>query len=339
MKIKRSILLAIASVSFVSAIAGCGLFRPINNAKVLSLDSNDTREVSFARQVEQARLNYHNALTSLGQFYRKTGVLQQFKWTQKEVKNLERTQSWHFSIANNALQGITPETIPADADENYRVEQVITWRQKYLLSLRDLANYYTEIKAGKKRKIVNLTLLGFRDEETYKYILSIELPPFNLRPSKVIAKADIMYTRALQLYKQGSAIPAVADYKKQREALKLFKKMIELYPQSTNIANAAFYIGEIYKEYFHEHYLAVLWYKRALTWNPNIAQPIRYQIAVQLDFNLGKKSEALKYYRDALKHEPYYPGNVRYCKQRIRELLRILGTREMQQRREAAKKK
>ena len=129
-----------------------------------------------------------------------------------------------------------------------------------------------------------------------------------------------MYARAEEMHIQGRKYPAAADYEKEREALRLFKQLIRMYPDSTKIPLAAYYIGEIYKEYFQEHYLAVLWYERAWTWDPNVAKPARFQCAVQYDHNLQEKNKALELYRACLEYEPYFPSHVDYARGRIRKL-------------------
>ena len=287
------------------------------------VDSADQQEAMLVDAIEKARAEYESHLSSLVQYYIDKGDDQRERWAIKEQKNLEKAHKFEW-INYTPLSSPTPVTVSM----NYEVEMVdnvVTSREEYLLNIDALAQHLEQKEPESFRvKLIHNAQYRFHHEETYLYLTHINPAPEKHKSAQIIAEANEMYNQALKLYRDGKFIPAAANYEKQRDSLVLFKRLIRQYPQSTRIAESAFYIGEIYKEYFREHYLAVLWYKRALEWEPRIALPVRFQIAVQYDFNLGSKPEALKYYRKVIKHETRFDSNFDYALGRIKEIEKIL---------------
>ncbi len=297
--------------------------------KVLNVAPTDAQEVSRVDAVEQARSNYRAMLVAQEDFYILIGDDQKQAWANKERTNLDKAQTFQFVPAPKTATPAPPRKITAGSDERALVEDVLDARAAYMKSLDQLALHYeaNDSKDGQfKAHVIHTVQDRFRKEKTYRYVRVSQLPPLTLKPTKNSPEANAMYDAAWKLFLKGSLFPALADYDKQREALRTFQSMIKKYPNSTRIAVAAFHIGEIYKEYFQEYYLATLWYDRAVHWHPNIEKPVRFQTAVQYDIRLGERARALRYYRAVLKYEPYYNsnGNYRYSIQRIRELEDIL---------------
>jgi hypothetical protein len=96
--------------------------------------------------------------------------------------------------------------------------------------------------------------------------------------------------------------------------------LVHTYPTSTRIALSAYYIGEIYKEYFDENYRGVLWYERAWQWDPGITQPARFQAAVVYDYRLHHRGKAVELYRLVLQDETFNVTNTLFAERRIEEL-------------------
>ena len=305
-------------------LPSCGLTRPYLSSKEIALDPKDPTELKLVGQIEDARFEYFAALTKLNEFYSNIGMVQKQRWAKKELNNLEKTQPISFTLNGETILSNKKHSVPVNPTERELVEAVISWRTAYLNNLAKLAEYFGKKKDLDRQGLVDLVISRFFPDSVFMYLESLEVPPASLRPSKKIPLADQMYDRAMHLYEEGKKYPAIADYDKQRQALVLFKRLIRQYPNSTKIAKAAFIIAEIYKEYFHEYYLSALWYKRALDWDPGVPFPARFQLAVQLDFHLGQKAEALKYYIGHTKKEAHYGNSTRYAHQRIGELSKML---------------
>ena len=294
-----------------------------SSIKTLDVDPGNQAEVAAAGKVEAARLRYRSNLAALLDYYNSIGNVQKSLWASRELKNLDEAQEFDWGGISPASQ---PTSAPAPApdaknpEERELVENITSSRKTYILAVDDLAKLYEQADEEFKAYVIHTMQTRFRPERTYYYLLDIQVPSKNLEPVRMYPKADELYNEALALHQAGSKVPGFADYRKQRRALTLFKQIIRQFPDSTKIALAAFYIGEIYKEYFDEHYLAALWYERAWTWDPYVSAPVRFQAALQYDIHLDEKEKAMELYKASLKLEPYYDSNTRYCGQRIREL-------------------
>ena len=320
----KNVIKSLAIAALFVLLPSCGLMRPSLPTKEVVLDPKDPTELRLVQNIEDARFEYFAALTKLNQFYTKIGEIQKQRWSKTELKNLEKTQPVTFTLNGQPVLSKKQHSVPANATETELVEAVISWRTAYLENLSKLAVYFAKKDDIYHQGIVDLVISRFYPDKVFMYLSNLEVPPASLRPTKVIPRANKLYARAINLYEKGKKIPGFADYDNIRQSLVLLKRLIKNYPNSSKIAQAAFHIGEIYKEYFHEYYLSVLWYKRALDWDPYIPYPVRFQLAVQLDFHLGQKEEALKYYIGHTKREKHYGNSTRYAHQRIGELYRIL---------------
>ena len=144
----------------------------------------------------------------------------------------------------------------------------------------------------------------------------------------MISEADDLYSKGSQLYEEGKGWMRTflsTNYNKQRSALAYFRELIRRYPSSDKIALSAFYVGEIYKEYFNEDVRAVHWYELAWAWDPHIQLPARFQAATVYDHRLKNPLKALTTYQLAVRHEQFDPSNVRYAQVRIEILQQELS--------------
>lgn len=300
-----------------------GLFK--GHVDTLDVSGGKASEQALAAKAKAAFNRYELALADLRTYYEQIGDVQKQAWTREEINNLEAAHA-------ASIEGVPAADVPArgsntEPSEQMLVENVITARNDYRLAMDQLAEYYERDGQADQALIVHTMQARFHPEETHAYMITVALPPEDLQPMEVSEEANAMFDRAEQLHIEGRAIPAAADYDKQREALELFRNLIRRYPYSTKIPMAAYYIAEIYKEYFNEHYLATVWYERAWTWDPHVAAPARFQCALQYDIHLGDYPTALQLYRDSLEYEPYYPSHVRYAQRRIEEIQRYLANR------------
>jgi hypothetical protein len=105
------------------------------------------------------------------------------------------------------------------------------------------------------------------------------------------------------------------------QALDVFVDLIRRYPSSNKIDDAAFWCGEIHKEYLKDQEpIAVRWYERAYTWDPDTPHPARFQAAVTYDFRLHDRARALELYRRVVDTETANKSNVSFAVTRIHQL-------------------
>ena len=292
--------------------------------KLLVVDPENPAEQAAATGVEAARINYLYRLNVLKSYYRKIGNMDKYNWTRDEIDNLDTAQTFTW--------GGLPEIIPPkgesleNADERLLVEYLLAARKSYLNAVAELADFYDRKSPGsyKARRIHNMQMRLF-PERTYMYFFDAEIPPAELKGLEVIPEAEKLYAKALKLHEKGKGILRIfitTDYGKQREALIFFLQLVNRYPHSTKNALAAYYIGEIYKEYFNKNLRAVRWYQRAWQWDQNILRPARFQAAAVWDLRLKEKEKAIECYKLVIKHEQFNMSNVTFAHRRIRELMK-----------------
>jgi hypothetical protein len=219
-----------------------------------------------------------------------------------------------------------PDIKITDAKEVDLVEQLLFHRAMYYRSLGALHDYYVSRGYDNKSRLAAHELKDARRIRPFRYIMSGEIPSASLSPIESIAEADTAYDEAVAMLKGGGhGLPFIYRESKLREALASFRGLIETYPSSDKIDDAAFYCGEIHKEYFDENRLAVRWYERAFTWNPQTPHPARFQAAVVYDYRLYDRARALELYHDVIANETQDQSNVNFSVRRIGQL-----TSEMQ---------
>lgn len=222
-----------------------------------------------------------------------------------------------------------PEGVPlpnirvADMTEADLVENTIRHRAMYARHLQVLAQFYSEHGLENKANWARNELRDLRHVKPYAYILDAETPVVSLRPNESIAEADRLYEEGTAIMKKGGhGVPIWYNQDTMKLALAKFKELVEKYPTSDKIDDAAFMIGEIHKEYFEEkdNTIALQWYQRALDWNPNTPHPVRFQMAVVYDYRLHDRDRALALYQEVLQKETFNKSNVEWSQVRIGQL-------------------
>ena len=219
-----------------------------------------------------------------------------------------------------------PDIIVIDAKEVDLVEAVLTHRAEYYRSLKVLRDYYERHGYHAKRMWASDEVKGVERIKPYKYIVDAEIPMASLRPVDSIPEADALYTKGRELLMQGGhRIPALYREDLMIESLRTFTELITKYPTSDKIDDAAFYCGEITKEYLKDQEeIALRWYERAWTWDPKTPHPARFQAAVVYDYRLHDRARALELYQSVLKLEANNKSNAAFAMTRIHFLTRDL---------------
>lgn len=204
------------------------------------------------------------------------------------------------------------------------VEEMIRHRAMYARHLRVLVRFYSEHGNEEKANWARRELRDLQHVKPYQYLDDAIVPMSTLRPVESIAEADRLYQEGLDLMKKGGhGVPGLYNQETMKLALAKFNELVDRYPRSDKIDDAAFYIGEIHKEYFEEldNSIAVKWYKSAIEWNPDLPYPARFQMAVVYDYRMHDREQALFWYQQVLEQEPdIEKTNTMFANNRIREL-------------------
>ncbi len=202
------------------------------------------------------------------------------------------------------------------------VENVLSHRARYYQGLEDLRDYYREHGYATKQSWAEFELEGLRRVKAFRYVIDAEIPSNQLRPTEQISEADALYDQGRALMKKGGYdVPIFYRERSMIKAADVFRELIDRYPNSDKIDDAAFYLGEIHNKYLPDQEpIAVTWYERAWTWDPQTPHPARFEAAVIYDKRLHDRDRALELYQNVLKDETADRSDVRYAARRIRQL-------------------
>lgn len=325
MKTKWISLAALSAMAFAITGFGCdrpapvvrdSLGRPITE---LGVTPQDPPIYEAVQKAENARVNYRYRLEVLNSYYLRTGNFDKRIWAEREIANLDQAQWFKW-------QGIQQVPAPgetiANADEVLLVERVVLARQDWIAAMKQVADLYAQRGMSTPERCARVALERLDPVKTYMYFLDAEIPPATLRPTASIPQANALFDEAKSLFKQGKGFVPMfgTNVPRERRALELFRQLIRDHQNSDKIALAAYYIGDIYKEYFDENVRAVAWYQRAWEWDPNVTEPARFQAATVYDKRLRNYPMAVKCYEEALRRDPPRLANFDHARERLKEL-------------------
>ena len=205
------------------------------------------------------------------------------------------------------------------ANEVDYVENLAASRDAYRQALIALLDHYQTIGNATKLQWAQTELKTFDQMVRYQYLQPAEWVPENLAATDSIEEADTLYGEAKELYNESGGMIIVANKSKLQQALGLFNQLIQQYPSSDKIDDAAYKAGRIY-EYLKNYELAAVYYQRAFQWNEATTYPTRFRAAKVMDQKLKMRKEALALYQLAIVKEARYSDNVEYAKERVAAL-------------------
>jgi len=200
------------------------------------------------------------------------------------------------------------------------VEAVAAARKQYERTLEALKEYYLKRGNHTKTGWVESELQGFEQTPKARYLLAAEIAGPDLRPAKRIEAADKLYQEGLDYKNYPAFPPGKKDYLKV--ALEKFHTVIDKYPQSDKIDDAAFRMGEIYGGwYFQDYARAVSSYERCWQWDPETKHPARFKAAKIFEEKLKNRAKAVELYNEVIAHT-HNEDLARQAQSRIRALTR-----------------
>lgn len=208
-----------------------------------------------------------------------------------------------------------------DGAEVDLVEAVLEHRSLYHSHLRQLHDYYRRHGDPVKADWAAFELRGLGGVKQFKYFLDAELPPKELKAAEPDPEADALLEQGLELMRKGGhGVPALYREDRMVEAANVFQLLVQKYPESDKIGDAAFYLGEIHRDYLPgQELLAANWYERAVAWDPDTPHPARFRAAVIYDELLHDRDHALELYHGVVK-VGFDAQRTRRAAQRIHQL-------------------
>ena len=175
------------------------------------------------------------------------------------------------------------------------VEEVARIRKTYGRALKALRDFYTERGTVHKLEWITSEMTAFEKVPKIQYLIVPELAGPDLRPTRSIEAADQLYAEGVHYKDYPAFPPGKKDYLKI--ALEKFRTIIEKYPESDKIDDAAFRMGEIYGGwYFQDYARAVQSYQRCWEWNSKSEHPALFNAAKIYDEKLKNRVKAVELY-------------------------------------------
>jgi len=178
--------------------------------------------------------------------------------------------------------------------EKELVDEVKKRREEYAAALNKLRQFYYDTGNAERLAQASFELGDLMRVRQYDY-QGLEDILGDLNPTKNLPEANELFDRAQALRRR--AWPPWGSEQRLREALKLYLQLVEKYPESNRVPEAAFAIGDILERAaFREYRRAARWYERAFQWDPKIKLPARYCAAVLYEEKLCDYEKAARLY-------------------------------------------
>lgn len=210
---------------------------------------------------------------------------------------------------------------PEKTGEVELVENVIKARRDYWASLDKLRQHYVSTNEIEKAKWAEDELKSYHRMMKYSYRLDVkDVPPPTLQPKQNIPEANNLFRRAVDFKSKGSGDEYIDN---QRRAEILFQAILDKYPESDKIAEAAYHLGDVYEHYRPKPQFerAAAYYERSFQWNKASATDARLRAAKIYDRELKMYDKAKEYYRAVMNHDTN-PSRVEEAESRLKELSR-----------------
>lgn len=291
-------------------------------------------ETDLVAQLQQVRADYKRLLQVMHRWYLDQGLHDKATWAKNELSDLNRVRTREYLSAGEAqalklkgvdesgkasLQSIDMSTFP-EAD---RVEQLYEIRANYKLILKSLIDCFCDSGQSRKADWARTELLDLKQVRQYPYLVEVDIQDTNQCPKDSIVEADKIYAEARRLHTDSKFLPFINNKRGLKDALDKYVLLIKCYPTSDKIDDAAYYAGEISKEYFNDDVQAVRYYEMAMKWNPRTPHPVRFQCAVIYDYRLHDRARAMAMYQRVLKEESEIDQtNTNFAGVRLRQLLK-----------------
>jgi tetratricopeptide (TPR) repeat protein len=283
-------------------------------------------EADLVKQMTDGRQTYRQGVETMIKYYTKTGNNMKLIWAQKELAALNAIPQNKYiaeTTAGTGKAGAAPGlTIDvAKTSEADLAERLAASRQAYRQTVEAMIKYYTKTGDNVKLNWAKGELGSLNAIPQYKYIFEATAPGPDLKAGDTIADADTLYGGAVKL-EESARFLFLKNESQLRQAVDKYNKLINKYPTSDKIDDAAFRTAGIY-ERLRDYKLALLYYQRTYQWDPETSYPAMFKAAFILDRQFHQRDEALKLYQEALQlitKSNEHPLWQQYAEQRVKEL-------------------
>lgn len=210
-----------------------------------------------------------------------------------------------------------PRSSTAPPSDVEFVERLIAARRDYQVALEELRKHYLSAGDLEHARWAEEELIQFHRISKHAYRLELDVPPPTLQALHNIGEANELYRQAMTFKDKGWSTDYIDN---QRRAELLFQRLLTNYPQSDKIDDTAYQLGDIYESKAYKHYRrAAQYFERCFQWNSNTQFDARLRAARLYDRNLNERGEAIRLYREVIRHETD-PKRLQEAQKRLTEL-------------------
>lgn len=197
------------------------------------------------------------------------------------------------------------------------VERLLAARKEYQVTLEALRTHYIGGGDVERGRWAEEELVQFHRINKYPFRLELVVPPPTLQGNYNIPEANELYRQAMKYKDHGYG----QDFNdNQHRAELLLQQLLTNYPQSTQISDAAYQLGDIYdSKPFRQYDHAAIYFERCFQWNPKTHFDARLRAARLYERNVSERGHALEIYREITTHETD-PKRVEEAQRKVTEL-------------------
>lgn len=176
-------------------------------------------------------------------------------------------------------------------------------RRSYVRTLLELRDYYNSISDFERMKWVEDEILQYHRITKHAYRLDLDVPVPTLQPKHNQRGANELFRDAMSYKERSTSGNEAID--NQRRAEILLQQLLERYPESDKIADAAYQLGDIYEKYrpTNQPRRAALYFERCFQWNKTTNLDARLRAARIYDKVLNDRTKASELYREVASHD------------------------------------
>ncbi len=214
-------------------------------------------------------------------------------------------------------QQAAPTTRGRPSSDLPLVKSLLEYRGKYQETLEQLRLYYISVGDLERARWAEEELKQYHRISKQAYRMDLDAPPPTLEAKKNIPEANQLYMQAMAYKDKGWG----NDYTdNQHRAELLLQQLLQNYPESDKIGDAAFQLGEVYESRAYKQYRrAANYYERAFQWNPTTQRDARLKAARLYDRQLVDRKRARELYQEVITHDTDQ-RRIEEAQKRLKEL-------------------
>ncbi len=181
------------------------------------------------------------------------------------------------------------------------VEKVLAARRDYQITLETLRAHYISVGDLERARWAEDELRQYHRVPKQAFRLDMDVPAPTLKAEKSYPEANELYRRAMAYKDKGWGNDLIDN---QRRAELLFQQLLNTYPDSDKIDDAAYQLGDIYEgKTYRQYRRAAAYYERCFQWNPNTQFDARLRAARLYDKTILDRGRARELYQEVINHE------------------------------------